>query len=147
MRAHARGLPSRARACALVMGLSVLALVLTPCPVARAGEPGRVTDLQTWPLQGVPGKEVAMFTVVYEPGGTDPVHRHDASAFVYVLEGTIEMQIAGGEKVTLRPGQIFYEPPDGIHLVSRNPSDTEPARFLVVLVKNEGAPLLVPVER
>ncbi len=64
-----------------------------------------------------------------------------------MLEGTIEMQIAGGEKVTLRPGQIFYEPPDGIHLVSRNPSDTEPARFLVVLVKNEGAPLLVPVER
>lgn len=145
MRTHARASVRRALAGAL--GIALSALALAPCPVARAGEPGRVTDLQTWPLAGVPGKEVAMFTVVYEPGGTDPVHRHDASAFVYVLEGTIEMQIAGGEKVTLRPGQTFYEPPDGVHLVGRNVSDTEPARFLVVLVKNEGAPLLVPVER
>ncbi|MEW6270933.1 MAG: cupin domain-containing protein [Thermodesulfobacteriota bacterium] len=121
-------------------------MALAPCPAARAQEGVRVTDLLTRPLIGVPGKEVTMITVDYAPGAADPVHRHDASAFVYVLEGTVEMQMKGGEKVTLRPGQTFYEDPDGVHLVGRNASDTEPARFVVVLVKNEGAPVLVPVE-
>jgi quercetin dioxygenase-like cupin family protein len=88
-----------------------------------------------------------MITVDYAPGASDPVHRHDANAFVYVLEGAVEMQMVGGEKVTLRPGQTFYEAPDGIHLVGRNASDTEPAKFVVVLVKNQGAPILVPVDR
>jgi quercetin dioxygenase-like cupin family protein len=80
-----------------------------------------------------------------KPGGADPVHRHNASAFVYVLEGSIVMQMKGGEKVTLHPGDTFYEDPEGIHLVGKNASDTKPAKFLVFLVKAKGAPLLIPV--
>jgi acetyl esterase/lipase len=86
-----------------------------------------------------------MLTVHYAPGGADPVHRHNAAAFVYVLEGSIVMQLKGAEKVTLHAGQTFYEPPDGVHLVGRNASDTKPAKFLVFLVKKKGAPALVPV--
>ena len=81
-----------------------------------------------------------MITVDYPPGGADPVHRHYASAFVYVLEGSIVMQMKGGEKVTLHPGDTFYEDPAGIHLVGKNASDTKPAKFLVFLVKDKGAP-------
>ena len=120
--------------------------LLSPSPSRGADESVRVTELMTKPLVGVPGKEVTMITVDYAPGASDPVHRHDANAFVYVLEGTVEMQMEGAEKVTLRPGQTFYEAPDGVHLVGRNASDTEPARFVVLLVKSEGAPILVPVE-
>ena len=86
-----------------------------------------------------------MMTVHYAPGAADPVHRHNAAAFVYVLEGSIVMQMKGGEKVTLKPGQTFYEDPDGVHLVGRNASDTAPAKFLVFLVKEKGSPVLVPV--
>jgi quercetin dioxygenase-like cupin family protein len=122
-------------------------LTLALCTAAHgAGDGVSVTGLMTQPLVGVPGKEVTMITVEYAPGGADPVHRHDASAFIYVLEGAVEMQMAGGEKVTLRPGQTFYEDPNGVHLVGRNASDTEPAKFVVVLVKNQGAPLFVPAE-
>ena len=88
-----------------------------------------------------------MITVEYPPGSVDPVHRHDAATFVYVLEGAIEMQMEGGPKVALHPGDTFYEDPKGVHLVGRNLSDTEPAKFVVVLVKKQGAPLLTPVER
>jgi quercetin dioxygenase-like cupin family protein len=105
----------------------------------------KVTDLMTKDLVKVPGKEVTMITVEYAPGGADPVHRHNASAFVYVLEGSIEMQMKGAEKVTLHPGDTFYEDPEGIHLVGRNASDTKPAKFIVVLVKEKGAPILTPV--
>ena len=87
-----------------------------------------------------------MLIVEYAPGGTDPVHRHDAHAFVYVLEGTIIMQVKGAVPVTLHPGQTFYEGPNDVHLVGRNASNTEPAKFLVVFVKNKGAPILTPVE-
>jgi quercetin dioxygenase-like cupin family protein len=83
--------------------------------------------------------------VDYPPGSADPVHRHNASAFVYVLEGSIVMQMKGGEKVTLHPRDTFYEDPEGIHLVGKNASDTKPAKFLVFLVKDKGAPLLIPV--
>ena len=86
-----------------------------------------------------------MITVEYPPGGADPVHRHNANAFVYVLEGSIVMQMKGGERVTLHPGDTFYEDPEGIHLVGKNASDTKPAKFLVFLVKDKGAPLLIPV--
>ena len=96
-------------------------------------------------LVNVAGKEVTMITVEYAPGGADPVHRHNANAFVYVLEGSIVMQMKGGEKVTLHPGDTFYEGPEGIHLVGKNASDTKPAKFLVFLVKDKGAPLLIPV--
>ncbi|GAB1832915.1 hypothetical protein MyNCGM70_58170 [Achromobacter xylosoxidans] len=87
-----------------------------------------------------------MLLVDYPPGGADPVHRHDAHAFVYVLEGSIVMQVKGGREVTLTAGQTFYEGPDDIHTVGRNASQTRPARFLVVLIKKQGAPALTPVE-
>ena len=74
-------------------------------------------------------------------------HRHCASAFVYVLEGSIVMQMKGGKKLTLHPGQTFYEDPNGVHLIGRNASDTKPAKFLVLLVKDKGAPILVPVNK
>jgi quercetin dioxygenase-like cupin family protein len=83
--------------------------------------------------------------VEYPPGSVDPVHRHNAQAFVYVLEGSIVMQVKGGKEVTLTPGQTFYEGPEDIHVVGRNASKTKPAKFLVVLIKNKGAPVLVPV--
>lgn len=86
-----------------------------------------------------------MILVDYPPGGADPVHRHDASAFVYVLQGSIVMQVEGGKEVTLTPGQTFYEGPDDVHTVGRNASLTEPARFLAVLFKKQGAPALIPV--
>jgi quercetin dioxygenase-like cupin family protein len=125
------------------------AFLILSCAIASASaaEPGRVTELMTKALVNVPGKEVTMITVDYPPGATDPVHRHYASAFVYVLEGSIVMQMKGGKKLTLHPGQTFYEDPNGIHLIGRNASDTKPAKFLVVLVKDKGAPILVPVNK
>ena len=87
-----------------------------------------------------------MITVEYPPGGSDPVHRHDAYAFVYVLEGSVVMRVKGGKEVTLTPGQSFYEGPEDVHVVGRNASTSRPAKFLVVLVKDKGAPVLVPVE-
>ena len=86
-----------------------------------------------------------MLMVEYPPGGGDPIHRHNAHAFVYVLEGTIVMQVKGGESVTLNPGQTFYEGPDDLHLVGRNASATAPARFVVFMVKDKGAPILIPI--
>ena len=86
-----------------------------------------------------------MITVVYPPGSSDPIHRHNADAFIYVLEGTIVMQVTGGQEVTLTAGQTFYEGPDDIHVVGRNASKTEPAKFVVFLVKGKGAPVVVPV--
>ena len=105
---------------------------------------GKVTSLRSKELREFPGKEGMMITVEYAPGGSDAVHRHDAHAFVYVLEGSIVMQVKGGEEVTLTPGQTFYEGPDDVHVVSRNASTTKPARFVVFFVKNKGAPVLVP---
>src|SRR5216683_7110309 len=104
-----------------------------------------VTSLMSKDLTEIPGKEVLMITVEYAPGGVDPIHRHNAHAFVYVLEGSIVMQVRGGKEVTLMPGETFYEGPDDVHLVGRNASKTKPAKFLVVLVKDKGAPVLVPV--
>jgi len=125
--------------------LMVALLSSVPLP-ARAGEAGRVTNLLSQPLANVPGKEATMITVDYAPGATDPVHRHGASAFIYVLEGTIEMQMDGGEKVTLNPGDSFYEEPGRVHAVGRNTSDTKPAKFVVFLVGDVGAPILELVD-
>jgi quercetin dioxygenase-like cupin family protein len=105
-----------------------------------------VTPLMTKELPDIPGKEALMITVDYPPGGTDRVHRHNADTFVYVLEGSVVMQVRGGKPVTLTPGQTFYEGPGDIHVVSRNASSTKPARFLVLLLKNKGAPALVPAQ-
>ena len=105
----------------------------------------KVTPLLSKDLKESPGREVVMITVEYAPGGVDPIHRHNAHAFVYVLEGTIVMQVKGGKQVTLTAGQTFYEGPDDVHLVGRNASKTKPAKFVVFLVKDKGAPVLVPV--
>ena len=97
-------------------------------------------------LAGTSGKELLMITVEYRPGATDPVHRHHAQAMVYVLEGSVVMQVEGKDPVTLLPGQTFYEGPDDVHVVARNASQTEPAKFLVFFVKDKGAPILVPAK-
>ena len=104
-----------------------------------------VTSLMSKDLTELPGKEVLMITVEYPPGSIDPIHRHNARAFVYVLEGSIVMQVKGGKEVTLTPGQTFYEGPDDVHLVGRNASSTKPAKFVVFFIKDKGAPVLVPV--
>jgi quercetin dioxygenase-like cupin family protein len=106
----------------------------------------KVTPLMSKDLTEIPGREVVMITVEKAPGGSDPIHRHNAHGFIYVLEGSIVMQVEGGKEVTLTPGQTFYEGPDDVHVVGRNPSSTKPVKFLVVLVKDKGAPILVPVK-
>ncbi|MGE5303106.1 MAG: cupin domain-containing protein [Alphaproteobacteria bacterium] len=106
----------------------------------------KVTTLMSKDLTGNPGKEILMITVEHAPGGSSPIHRHNAQAMVYVLEGSLVMQLKGGKQVTLTPGQTFYEGPDDIHIVDRNASKTKPAKFLVFLVKDKGAPALVPVK-
>ena len=104
----------------------------------------KVTPLQSKDLTNLPGKEGLMVIVEYPPGSSDPIHRHNANAFVYVLEGTIVMQVRGGKEVTLTPGQTFYEGPDDVHIVGRNASQTRPAKFVVFFVKDKDAPVLVP---
>jgi len=106
----------------------------------------KVTPLMSEVLTDISGKEGLLITVEYPPGGSDPIHRHNAHAFLYVLEGSVVMQMKGGEQVTLTPGQTFYEGPNDVHIVGRNASNTEPAKFLVVLVKDKGAPVVVPVK-
>jgi quercetin dioxygenase-like cupin family protein len=112
---------------------------------AMAQEP-KVTPLMSKDLPEYPGKEVLMITVEHAPGGASAIHRHNAHAFIYVLEGSVVMQLKGGQEVTLTAGQTFYEGPDDVHLVDRNASSTKPAKFLVVLIKNKGAPAVVPVQ-
>jgi quercetin dioxygenase-like cupin family protein len=104
----------------------------------------KVTELLSKDLTNFPGKEGLMITVEYPPGSTDPIHRHNAHGFIYVLEGSIVMQVRGGKEVTLTPGQTFYEGPDDVHTVGRNASQTKPAKFVVFFVKDKGAPVLVP---
>lgn len=106
----------------------------------------KVTQLMSKDLTKFPGKEAVMITVEYPPGSSDPIHRHNAYAFVYVLEGSIIMQVRGGKKMTLVPGQTFYEGPNDVHVVGRNASQTKPAKFVVFLVKDKGAPILVPAK-
>ena len=105
-----------------------------------------VRSLMSKDLAGDPGRELSMITVEYPPGNVDPVHTHHAQALVYVLEGSIVMQVRGGTPVTLVPGQTFYEGPDDVHVVGRNASQTAPAKFLVFLVKDKDAPILVPAQ-
>lgn len=105
-----------------------------------------VTELMTKDLPNIAGKDVLMITVDYPPGAADPVHRHDADSFIYVLEGSIVMQLRGGKEVTLHPGQTFYEGPDDVHTVGRNASQTKPAKFLVLLIKKKGAPAVLPAQ-
>ena len=121
----------------------ILCLACLP-PVWLMGQDAKVTEILSKDLSNIPGKEALMITVVYPPGAADPIHRHNAQGFIYVLEGSIVMQVRGGREVTLTPGQSFYEGPDDIHTVGRNASQTESAKFLVFLVKDIGAPVLIP---
>jgi quercetin dioxygenase-like cupin family protein len=121
----------------------VLALVCL-MPVTLGPEEAKVTPLFSKDLANIPGKEGLMITVEYPPGSSDPIHRHNAHAFVYVLEGSIVMQLRGGKDVTLTPGETFYEGPDDVHVVGKNASQTKPAKFVVFLVKDKGAPVVVP---
>ena len=127
--------------------LTIFLLLSCAIASASAADQAKVTELMTKAMANCPGKEVTMITVEYPPGSKDPVHRHNAATFVYVLEGSIIMQMKGGKKVTLHPGQTFYEDLKGIHLVGENASKTRPAKFLVLLVKDKGAPIFIPVTK
>ena len=124
----------------------VLVVLLFVISGTLLAQEAKVTPLMSKDLTDIPGKEGVMITVEYPPGSSDPVHRHFAHAFVYVLEGSIVMQVRGGKEVTLIPGQTFYEGPDDVHVVGRNASKTKPAKFVVFLVKNKNAPILVPAK-
>jgi quercetin dioxygenase-like cupin family protein len=123
----------------------ILALVCLMSGTLAAQE-AKVTQPLSKDLTDLPGKESVMIIVEYPPGSTDPIHRHNAHAFVYVLEGSIVMQVRGGKEMTLTPGQTFYEGPDDVHVVGRNASQTKPAKFVVFFVKDKGAPILVPAK-
>ena len=105
-----------------------------------------VAPLMQKDLPDLPGKEMLMITVDYPPGAVESIHRHDAYAFVYVLEGSIVMQVRGGKEVTLTPGQTFYEGPNDVHTVGRNASTTKPAKFVVVLLKKKGVDAVLPAD-
>jgi quercetin dioxygenase-like cupin family protein len=112
---------------------------------ATAQEP-KVTSLMSKDLKDFPGKELLMIITEHAPGGSTPIHRHNAHAMLYVLEGSVVMQVKGGKEVTLTPGQTFYEGPDDVHTVDRNASKTQPAKFVVFLIKDKSAPALIPVK-
>jgi quercetin dioxygenase-like cupin family protein len=122
--------------------VGVFGLFASPAVAAMAE---KVTPLMAQELAGLAGKEGLMLTVEYAPGASSTKHRHNAHVFVYVLSGSVVMQVEGGKSVTLKPGQTYYESPDQIHSVSKNASSTKPAKFVVVLVKDKGAPPVIPV--
>jgi quercetin dioxygenase-like cupin family protein len=131
----------------MTMMTTLVALVLVGLMTGTAmAQEAKVTSLMSKDLTENPRKEMLMITVEYAPGGSDPIHRHNAQAMIYVLEGSIVMQVKGGKQVTLTPGQTFYEGPDDVHVVGRNASKTKPAKFVVIFVKEKGAPVLVPAE-
>ena len=124
------------------MAVAVSLSLLAAADIASADEPPKATPpLMTRDLAGIPGKEAIVLTVQYGPGESSRPHRHDANVFVYVLEGTITMQVKGGPSVTLHPGQTYYESPSDIHTVSENASKTSPAKILVFIVKDKGKPV------
>jgi quercetin dioxygenase-like cupin family protein len=122
-------------------------IVIASAPFSMSAEPAPATKaapLMQQALSGIPGKEGLMIEVKIPPGGASPAHRHDADVFVYVLEGSVIMQVAGGEPKTLAAGKAFYENPADVHVRSENASKTAPARLLVFFVKNAGAPSTRP---
>ena len=120
--------------------LTLVCLMFVPTEPKEA----KVTPVSTIDLQELPGKEGLTLLVEYPPGSSDPIHRHNAHAFVYVLEGSIVMQVRGGKETIVNAGQTFYEGPEDVHVIGRNASQTKPAKFVVVLVKDKGAPAVVP---
>jgi quercetin dioxygenase-like cupin family protein len=142
-----RGLGRRTKEATIMTTTKLIALVLLCLVTGTAtAQQAKVTPLMSKDLTDNPGREVLMITVEHAPGGSSPIHRHNAQAIVYVLEGSVVMQVKGGKPVTLTPGQTFYEGPDDVHVVDRNASSTEPAKYLVFLIKNKGAPVLLPAE-
>ena len=127
----------------LTLFLSVSQCLISSTLMAQ--EP-KVASLMSKDLKEFPGKELLMITVEHAPGGSSAIHRHNAHAMLYVLEGSVVQQVKGGKEVTLTPGQTFYEGPDDIHVVDRNASKTQPAKFVVFLIKDKGAPALIPVK-
>ena len=135
----------------IILALPLLAVTGLVAAISAHGDeaaakPGAATPLVTRPLAGIEGKEVSMVSVTYPPGGASTPHRHNANVLVYVLEGSVVMQVAGSEPVTLSEGQTFYESPTDVHSVSKNASDEKPAKILAILIKDEGAPATVPVQ-
>src|SRR5207249_1690288 len=132
------------------MNKIILFIAIAACALAAqfapAALPPDVKEIMSKPLTDIPGKEGLMLMVTYPPGGADEIHRHNAHAFVYVLEGAIVMQLRGAEPVTVKAGETFYEGPNDVHIVGRSASDTKPAKFVVFLVKNQGAPALIPAK-
>src|SRR5262249_23496930 len=140
-----KSLINRRKEATMTSKLIALVLLCFMAGTAMAEEP-KVTPLMSKDLADYPGKEALMITVEHAPGGSSSIHRHHPHPFGYVLEGSVVMQLKGGKQVTLAPGQTFYEGPDDVHLVDRNASTTKPAKLLVLLIKNKGAPALVPAE-
>jgi quercetin dioxygenase-like cupin family protein len=129
------------------MRRKILLLLLASLVVDTAvAEEAKVTPLLSKELKESPGKEGLMLVVEYPPGNSDPIHRHNAHGFIYVLEGSVVMQVKGEKQVTLTAGQTFYEGPDDVHVVGRNASSTKPAKLVVFFVKDKGAPVLVPTK-
>jgi quercetin dioxygenase-like cupin family protein len=125
----------------------MLLLVLAGLAVdAAVAEEAKVTPLLSKDLKESPDKEGLMLLVEYPPGNADPIHRHNAHGFIYVLEGSVVMQVKGGKQVTLTAGQTYYEGPEDVHVVGRNASSSQPAKLLVFFVKSKGAPVLVPIK-
>jgi quercetin dioxygenase-like cupin family protein len=129
----------------ILHSLIVAALPFSAAFAQTAAQPIGAPVMQK-DLTDLPGREMLMLSVEYPPGTVEHIHRHDAYAFVYVLEGSIVEGVRGGKEVTLTPGQTFYEGPDDVHTVGRNASATKPAKFIVVLVKKKGVDAVLPAE-
>ena len=127
------------------MLMLVLAIAGLAAESALSAPEAQVEQVLSRPFADIPGKEGLMLVVTYPPGSGDVVHRHDAHGFVYVLEGSVVMQVKGGPQVTLTAGQTFYEGPDDIHIVGYNASRAQPAKMVVFLVKNKSVPFFLPV--
>ena len=130
----------------LILALTCLLSGTLCAQEAKVTQQAKVTQILSKDLTDLRGKEGLMITVEYPPGSSDPIHRHHAHAFIYVLEGSIVMQLRGGKETILTPGQTFYESRDDVHIVGRNASQTQPAKFVVFFVKDKGAPVLVPTK-
>jgi len=126
------------------MKIFVSVLILAVGGNLTPGNAAQVTPLISMELVGTPSKEAVMMTVEYPPGYEGAVHRHNAQSLIYVIDGSVVMQVRGGEQVTLEAGQTFYEAPADVHVVGRNASNSKPARLVVFLIKDKGAPIVIP---
>ena len=128
----------------------VLSIAIALCVIAvqfaPAALPPDVKEMMSKPFPDIPDKEGLMLTVSYPPGGADEIHRHNAHAFVYVIEGSVVMQLRDAKPVTLKAGETFYEGPNDVHIVGRNASDSKSAKFVVFLVKKQGVPAFIPTK-